>query len=85
MTGCAVADGGRSGHTEFADGELPAYMLFGTSVKTLAIPAATVRIGDGAFASTPVETVDLRNVAEIGEALFSTAASSGQWICQALQ
>lgn len=70
VAGCRVANGGRAGKTEFSDGELPPYMLFGTSVKKLSIPVSTVKIGEGAFASTPLESADLLQAAELGDGIF---------------
>lgn len=58
------------GKDTFGDGELPAYMLMGTSVETVILPASAISIGDGAFVGTPVRSVDLRNVRSIGANVF---------------
>lgn len=62
------------GIREFADGELPAYMLTGTSVEEVILPSGAVSVGEGAFAGTPVASVDLRNVKSLGAHLFKGCA-----------
>lgn len=58
------------GRTEFADGELPAYMLLGTNVSTLTLPSSVSAIGAGAFSGTPLKEFSVNGVQTIGESVF---------------
>ncbi len=70
IKGCEQHKGDWFGQTVFSDGEIPAYMLMGTGVKTLRLPSAVTVIGKGAFSSTPLTEIDVAGVREIGEGAF---------------
>lgn len=64
--------GNYMGQCVFANGELPAFMLFGTNVKKVICPAATSIIGTAAFANTQLTEADIpATVTKIGDFAFS--------------
>ncbi len=59
------------GRRDYSAGEIPPYMLFSTNVKDISLPATTLLIGDAAFASTPLEKINIPGtVSEIGKFAF---------------
>lgn len=58
----------------YKSGELPAYMAFSTGLKEVALPESVSGIGDMAFAYTPLEKIDCRGAAFIGEGAFRNCA-----------
>ncbi|MDE6717294.1 MAG: leucine-rich repeat domain-containing protein [Muribaculaceae bacterium] len=49
VKGVEMKDGNWFGATGFKDGELPAYMLIGSGIRTLKLPSGLTKIGRGAF------------------------------------
>lgn len=47
------------GQSEFSDGELPPYSLFSTNIRNLTLPASLAKIGEAAFAETPLSAVSI--------------------------
>lgn len=58
------------GRTEFADGEIPAYMLLGTNISVISLPPSVSAIGAGAFSGTPLKEFMANGVQKVGEAAF---------------
>lgn len=60
------------GRTDFADNELPPYMLMGTSLKSVILPVQTQIIGASAFAGSMIETISVpASVNVIGDYAFA--------------
>ncbi|MDE5790466.1 MAG: leucine-rich repeat domain-containing protein [Muribaculaceae bacterium] len=70
IKGCEQHTGAWFGQTVFSDGEIPAYMLLGTGVKNLRLPATVSVIGKGAFSSTPLTELTVSGVKRMGEGAF---------------
>ncbi|MDE6297122.1 MAG: leucine-rich repeat domain-containing protein [Muribaculaceae bacterium] len=70
IKGGVMPRGDLFGQSVFKDGEIPAYMLFSTNVKSVQLPAETVIIGRGAFASTPLTSIKVSGCTDIGEGAF---------------
>ena len=66
------------GQTVFADGEIPSFMLLGTNVREVRLPYSVTRIGDSAFAGTPLVEFTMPPVADLGTGVFSGCASLAQ-------
>lgn len=66
------------GQTVFADGEIPSFMLLGTNVREVSLPFSVTKIGDGAFAGTPLVEFTMPPVTELGTGVFSGCASLAQ-------
>lgn len=66
------------GQSEFADGEVPSFMLLGTNVREVILPASVTKIGDGAFAGTPLEVFTIPSVTSLGNGIFSGCRSLTQ-------
>lgn len=63
------------GQSVFADGEIPSFMLLGTNVREVRLPFSVTKIGDGAFAGTPLVEFTMPPVAELGTGIFSGCGS----------
>jgi len=70
-----IDNGDYFGQREFKAGEIPAFMLVGTQVKTLQLPGNVTTIGDGAFAAVPLEKIDLKNASAMGTSVFDGCLS----------
>ncbi|MDE5869649.1 MAG: leucine-rich repeat domain-containing protein [Muribaculaceae bacterium] len=74
IKGGVIAKGDWFGQSSFKEGEIPAYMLFSTNVKSVKLPVGPLIIGRGAFASTPLAEISLSDVKELGEGAFQNCA-----------
>lgn len=71
VKGITLNNSNYHGQSQFSDGELPAYSLFCTNVKTLRLPASLRSIGEAAFARTPITSIELpATVSYIGPRVF---------------
>ena len=70
-----LAKGDYYGQREFAAGEIPHYMLLSTGVGSVTLPQSVSRVGEGAFSSTPLETIKISGATEIGAAAFHGCGS----------
>lgn len=60
------------GRTDFADNELPPYMLMGTTLKSVTLPEQTKIIGASAFAGSMIESITIpASVNVIGDYAFA--------------
>lgn len=60
------------GRTDFADNELPPYMLMGTRLKSVSLPVQTQIIGTSAFAGSMIESISVSaSVNVIGDYAFA--------------
>lgn len=66
------------GQTVFADGEIPSFMLSGTNVREVRLPYSVTRIGDSAFAGTPLIEFTMPPVSDLGTGVFSGCTSLAQ-------
>lgn len=73
------------GQSVFVDGEIPPFMLLGTNVREVRLPASVVKIGDGAFAGTPLEVFTIPSVTSLGNGIFSGCRSLAQVDLSALR
>ena len=59
------------GRTLFAEGEIPAYTFFKSSIENLALPAGVTNICDGAFAGAAITSIEIpEGVTSIGDYAF---------------
>lgn len=74
IRGCSLPEENWFGSKQFADGELPAYMLLAKGVTTVILPGDVSVIGKGAFSSTPLIEIKAPGVTTIGERAFFNCA-----------
>lgn len=62
--------------TTFKEGEIPAYMFFGMSLKSISFPSNTKSIGEGAFGGAALESLSFpETLVEIGDHAFYDIAT----------